>query len=232
MAEYESRRELILSPKMKMADLVNSRPYLLNVLDRSGIRLGFGENTVDDCCSRQGKDTSTFLSICKICLYEGVVPGVSELKSLKVDDVTSFLRNSHDSYKNEWLPRIEERISRVLRSRTEAQRKVISEFFGKFRDELQLHFDFEERKIFPLLDEMNKKGRRTKKVFHEEHTNIVEKIQDLANLLLKYLPYEDSDPDVTGLLFCLYQLKVDISIHSRIEDHMILPLLRGENNDE
>ena len=170
--------------------------------------------------------------ICKICLYEGVVPGVSELKSLKVDDVTSFLRNSHDSYKNVWLPRIEERISRVLRSRTEAQRKVISEFFGKFRDELQLHFDFEERKIFPLLDEMNKKGRRTKKVFREEHTNIVEKIQDLANLLLKYLPYQDTDPDVTGLLFCLYQLKVDISIHSRIEDHMILPLLRGENNDE
>ena len=58
------------------------------------------------------------------------------------------------------------------------------------------------------------------------------KIQDLANLLLKYLPYQDTDSDVTALLFCLYQLKVDISIHSRIEDHMILPLLRGENNDE
>ena len=230
MSEYESRRELILSPKMKMADLVNSRPYILNVLDRSGIRLGFGEDTVEECCSRQGKDTSTFLSICKICLFEGVVPGISELKSVRVDDVTSFLRNSHYSYKNVWLPLIEERISQVLEGRTESQRKVISEFFGKFKDELRLHFDIEEKKIFPLLEAMGKKGRGTKKVFHEEHTNISEKIQDLANLLLKYLPYEDSDPEVTGLLFCLYQLKADISIHSRIENYMILPLLKGEND--
>ena len=50
MTEYDANKEFFLSPKMKMSDLVNSNPDLLNILDRFGIRLGFGEDSVEQCC--------------------------------------------------------------------------------------------------------------------------------------------------------------------------------------
>jgi hypothetical protein len=70
------------------------------------------------------------------------------------------------------------------------------------------------------------------KVFKEEHGNIGENIQDLINLLLKYIPYEKSDPEVILVLSRLYSLKRDLAIHSRIEDYLILPLVRGGKDHE
>ncbi len=219
--------EFFLSPRMKMTDLVNERPVLLNVMIRCGIHMGFGDDSVQDCCSRQGKDAAAFLTICKFYLFDGFTPSDTEIHSLNISDITSFLRDSHESYKNEWLPRIDSMISNILKGRPKSQVDVISKFFNKFRDELRLHFELEERNFFPLLDDLERKGKGSVKVFHEEHTDIEEKIQDLANLLVGYIPYEDCDPDAAGLVYSLYSLKKDLLIHTRIEDFVILPILRG-----
>ena len=232
MIDYDTKKELFLTPKMKMADLVNSEPALLNILDRFGIHLGFGEDSVEQCCKKQGKDAYTLLMICKIAVYGGYVPAGAELEKVIVEDVTGFLRSSHDSYKGAWLPELESKMNAVLSARTEAQKRVISEFFVKFKDELRRHFEMEEKKIFPSLDAIGKKGKGTRKVFKEEHDNIGEKIQDLINLLLKYLSYGNADSTVTLLLTELFFLKKDLATHSRIEDRLIQPLLKGGKGNE
>lgn len=232
MTEYDANKEFFLSPKMKMADLVNANPDLLNILDRFGIRLGFGEDSVEQCCRKQDKDAFTFLMICRIAAYGGYLPGSSELDKVKVADLTGFLRSSHDSYQDAWLPELESKIDVVLSGRPDAQKKVISEFFVKFKDELHKHFEMEEKKIFPSLDAIGKKGKGARRIFKEEHDNIGEKIQDLINLLLKYLPYGNPDTCVTVLLTHLFFLKKDLATHSRIEDCLILPLLKGGESHE
>ena len=230
MKNMDSRSERFISPSMKMADLINSEPDLLSVVNHCGIALGFGEDSVEECCARQGKDPFTFLTICRIFLFDR--SSEVDCGKIRIDDVTDYLRGCHDSYKEIWLPQLEKEIASVLSCRPEAQRKVISEFFGKFRDELKIHFEVEEKKIFPSLYEIGKRGRGTMKVFKEEHGNIGENIQDLINLLLKYIPYEKSDPEVILVLSRLYSLKRDLAIHSRIEDYLILPLVRGGKDHE
>jgi len=211
-----------LSPRMKMADLVNASPELLVTMTRFGIAPGFGESTVEECCIRTGKDSFTFLTICRIALDPGWKPGADELSGLRVRDLTDFLRSSHDSYKDVWLPYMEKQIEATLAARPESQRKVISEFFGKFKLELEKHFALEEKKIFPSLEAME--GGRPRS-FRHEHGEIGEKIQDLISLLLKYLPASGSMYDITNLLSQFYFLRHDLAVHSRIEDSLVTALL-------
>ena len=220
-----------MTTNMKMADLINSDPCLLLIADRLGIRLGFGEASVEECCRRENKDPFTFLAICKVATSADYFPGETELGRIKIADVTDFLRNSHDSYQNSWLPWMDNAMEQTLLGRPESQQKVILEFFRKFKTELGVHFDMEEKKIFPSLEALGKKGKGSIKVFRHEHGDIEEKIQDLINLLLKYLSYDKPDPKVTSLLSLLYYLKQDLIIHSRIEDRLILPLIGEKGND-
>ena len=60
----------ILSPAMKMADLMDLRPSLPGVLARMGIPFGFGEETVEEVCRKQDVDPETFLLICSVYIYE------------------------------------------------------------------------------------------------------------------------------------------------------------------
>ena len=230
MAKLDSKSERFLSPSMKMADLINSEPGLLNVVNHCGMTLGFGEDTVEECCVRRGRDPFTFLTLCRLVLFNGYVISEAEFGRVKIDEVTDYLRSCHDTYKDSWLPVLEEGIGKVLSCRPEAQRKVISEFCGKFRDELKHHFEVEEQKIFPSLYEIGRRGRGTLKLFSEEHGNIGENIQDLINLLHKYIPYGTSDPDVIVLLSHLYSMKRALAVHSRIEDILNQPLVKGGKN--
>lgn len=211
-----------LSPKMKMADLVNDCPELLVSMTRFGIAPGFGESTVEECCGRIGKDAFTFLAICRTALDGDWRPGADELSGFRVRDLTDFLRRSHDSYKEIWLPYMEKQIAATLSARPESQRKVISEFFGKFKQELEKHFALEEKKIFPLLEAADGGSPRS---FRHEHGEIGGKIQDLINLLLKYLPSAGTEEEISNLLSHLYFLRHDLSVHSRIEDSLVMTLL-------
>ena len=44
----------LLSPAMKMADLMDLRPCLPGVLARMRIPFGFGDQTVEEVCRKQG----------------------------------------------------------------------------------------------------------------------------------------------------------------------------------
>lgn len=213
------------TPRMKMADLINSAPGLLAVMYRYGMAPGFGDSSVEECCRKHGKDPFTFIAICRTAMDGSWAPSAVELSRLKVSDIVTFLKNSHDSYQDTWLPYIKEQITATMAEKSEQQRKVISEFFGKFREELEKHFALEEKKIFPSLEAMMGGKPRS---FRHEHGDIDEKIQDLINLLLKYIPASGTHDEVTGLLTQLYFLREDLSVHSRIEEALIMPLLTSE----
>ena len=60
---------MVLSPSMKLADLIELNYSLLIVLSRLGISLGFGENTVAEVCRSHGIDVCSFLLICGVYTY-------------------------------------------------------------------------------------------------------------------------------------------------------------------
>ena len=58
----------------KMSDLICENYNLLLVMSRFGLSLGFGDQTVQQVCERQGVHTGTFLAVVNLWMGNVVCP--------------------------------------------------------------------------------------------------------------------------------------------------------------
>ena len=65
---------------MKMAELIAVSPSLPGVLTRMGIPFGFGDETVEEVCRRNGTDPETFLLICSVYSGDGSLPAKERIR--------------------------------------------------------------------------------------------------------------------------------------------------------
>ena len=72
-------------------------------------------------------------------------------------------------------------------------------------------------------DLLNKMEDYTITNYKEEHENVEEKLYDLKNLIIKYLPETKTDNYCHLVLRELFELQRDLSNHSRIENLILLP---------
>ena len=78
----------------KLAEMLDRDPSLLDVLDRLGIRLGFGERTLGEAAECAGLDPETTCLICNVYTFEDYKP---DPETLLRGEVLRFLfRLQHD----------------------------------------------------------------------------------------------------------------------------------------
>ena len=61
--------------------------------------------------------------------------------------------------------------------------------------------------------------------FEDNHSNISEKLNDLKNIIIKYLPEEHSSALRFNLLNDIYAVESDLRKHSLIENKLLIPLV-------
>lgn len=213
---------------MKLADLIELNYRLLDVFSRLGVQLGFGEHTVADACSRLGIAESSFLLICNEYTFDGYVPPAELLASANAADITRYLHNSHIYYMNTEMEMLRSSLKTLLEPTEDAQRQVVEKFFLDYRAEVQNHFNYEEDVVFPyvnaLLGGVRQDGYCIGK-FEENHSNIDEKLNDLKNIVMKYLP-EVCDPVLrNNVLYHIFSLEEDLHHHTLIEDNVLVPVV-------
>ena len=215
----------ILSPAMKMADLVDLRPSLPGVLARMGIPFGFGEQTVDEVCRRQDVDPETFLLICSVYAVDGYAPTKERLRKADLRDVLKYLRLSHTYYMDVALNELADALKTLTEPCGEKHKRIIRQFFSEYKDELMKHFEYEEKAVFPYAEAILHHGRLTDDDYEENHSHMEEKLADLKSLLMKYLPPECGQQDICRALSCIYSLQEDIARHILVEDGVLVPIV-------
>lgn len=216
----------ILSAKMKLAELININYNLLGVLSRFDMKLGFGEETVGEACARYGLDVSTFLLICNIYTFDTFVPSKDLLDTVNVLDIVRYLHSSHSFYIDFSLQSLEESLEKMLEPCDERRKKVIWKFFKDYRDELARHFEYEEKTVFPYVESVvHYASDSSFRIiqYEENHTNVEEKLSDLKNIVMKYLPPECDNQLINRALLYIYILEDDLSKHTSIEDDILVP---------
>ncbi len=225
----------------KMADLVHENHQLLSVMNRFGIRLGFGEKSVKEVCIYNSTDCGFFLEIANAFHDEGYFPQ-KRLQTYSVSQIVDYLKKTHDYYLNEKVPEMEGLIGNMIKTESNHKKslELVSNFFGEYKDELTSHIKREDEIVFPYVLELESlcsgispgmkvekmppevKGYSMKK-FMEEHDNIVEKLFDLKNIIIKYMPPVDDQNLANHVLYDLFALEKDIRDHSRIEEKIMVP---------
>jgi regulator of cell morphogenesis and NO signaling len=100
--------------------------------------------------------------------------------------------------------------------------------------------NFEERLMFPYVLELNgailnpdlrdafsqKYPGYSIEGFEKEHSNMDDKMDDLKNIIIKYLPPNYDQNRGNAFLLNLFMFDKDLKNHSRIEDHILIPKVK------
>lgn len=217
----------------KMAQLIEADYHLLGVLSRIGVEGALGEHTVAEICKKNHLDADTFLLICNVYSRKGFIPGEEKLRGCRIEDILRYLHLSHDYYTNNALVLIASAIEELIAPCTPAQKQIIWKFFSEYKTELDKHFAYEEGEVIPYVQELLL-GKRPAGFsigrFEENHSNIDEKLSDLKNLILKSLPSICEERLRVRLLNYIYTLQHDLACHTRIEDEVMVPMVRLMEN--
>jgi len=229
---------MLIDKNMQMADIIHHDYTLLPVINRFDIHLGVGNKSIDQLCAEKKISTDFFLVIINTFHDYQYFPA-QHLQSFPAKMLINYLKQTHVYYVNNVLPTIENQIEN-MEANCEVNGETLTllhNFFKEYRNELVGHIKREEQVVYPYVMELDKAlqtGHSTTDLlekmkdytltnYKEEHENVEEKLYDLKNLIIKYLPETKTDNYCHLVLRELFELQRDLSNHSRIENLILLP---------
>lgn len=220
---------LLFSANMKLADMVLANYKLLTVLTCFNIHLGFGEKSVKEVCKQHNIPVSFFLLVCNVHSFPEYLPGEEELTSLDLDSLVRYLQNSHHYFMSDKIGGIEKELLDMSIHCEPQHRAVLLTFFNGYKNEVVSHFKYEEEVVFPyirgLMDEHSDVNYHINQ-FEENHTNIEEKLGDLKNIIIKYLPDSCASREQNNVLLEIFLFEEEINTHTLIEDRILIPFVQ------
>lgn len=226
--------KIFITSEMKTSDVLISNPYLILVLEHLGINMEVREKTVEQICDENKVSPELFLIIAN--LFNGFKPSpISDYSSDDIQTIIKYLKSSHEYYLDEKYPLIQKYIEMINRINDHPEILMIGKFFDKYFEEVVEHLDYEDDVVFPyvlgLNDQLTRKNPEKSTInysvteYREHHDDIEEKLTDLNNLLIKYIPQKNDRQERRKLLLCLFELEYDLKIHSQIEETILIPMV-------
>ncbi len=226
--------KIFVLPEMKASEIIINNPYLILMYEHFEIKLEVREKTIEQICNENNINTTLFLTIAN--LFNGYKPlPITAYISEDIQAIIKYLGNSHKYYIKEIYPQIQKIIKDIHKINTHPEILMIEKFFDNYFEEVSEHMEYENNVVFPYV--LNLDAQLTNKnnyyklnsysvvEYREHHNDIEEKLTDLKNLLIKYLPIDNDQSLRRKLLFYLFELEYDLNIHSQIEDNILIPLV-------
>ena len=223
----------LFSSESRLSDLITAHPSLLTLLTRLGISLGFGDRSIQDVCEESEVDTAFFLLICNVYTFNNYVPSTAAILGTDMTGLVPYLERSHKYYVDKRLPHIESHLDAIAQKLNGRIGQVFISFFKEYKCEVVDHFVHEEKDVFPHIRAlMNGERDSTYRIgeFLRTHSDIEGKLDDLLNIVFKYLPPQVDDDNVLDVVYDILRLSEDLKKHTFIEERIMVPMVMHLEN--
>jgi regulator of cell morphogenesis and NO signaling len=222
-----------ISVKSKLTNVIIEHPNVLNVLEYFNIPLGLGDRTIAEVAKEHNIAPNTLEVVIKV--YCKTIPA-KILNKTEIHDLLMFLQTSHNNFKLIKIPELKSLIENFSQEIPTEYGKMLVAFFDEYIQEIDEHFMYEDKKVFPYIDTIlhNRKAKDFKiKEFEKNHTDIGHKLLDLKNILIKYIPSTIVSEYRKQILNKLINLERDLMYHTQLEDNILVPFVKNmETNIE
>lgn len=212
----------------KMVDLISDNYSMLQGLSSFGIRLGFGDKTVDEVCAEQGVDCYTFLVVVNF-LINGYIPTQTD-ERISVKTLLGYLQASHRFFLDYQLPYIRKKLAETLSQDDTSLAVLIMRLFDEYAHDIQIHMKYEEKTLFPYVEALlrgESKPNYNVEIFSRHHNDITGKFHELKSIIIKYLPQDSiTNHQLTAVIYDIYSNEEWLSNHSNVEDVLFVPAIR------
>ncbi len=225
--------ELIIGYDTKLAELILEYPDLLDALDHLNITLGFGEENLKEITDRYRINFEAFMVI--IHTYCNRLSPEKIIKKEALGDLLVFLKNSHNDFKQKQIPELKKLIALFAEEVSPKQGKVLISFFDGYIKEVYDHFEYEDITVFPYIKAILENRQTSGFAIHEfekNHTDIEQKLFDLKNILIKYIPEESDSEYRKQILRYLFDFEKQLYFHTKLEDQVLAPSVKKVEKKE
>ncbi len=236
---------MLINKNMKLADVIHHDYTLVPVINRFGIHLGFGNFTIQEVCKEHNISTGFFVIILNAFHDPHYFPK-ERLQSIRLNILIEYLQKAHTDFLEDKIPEIAFLIEKMPGECLDDRKTylLIRNFFLEYSTELKNHITKEEERVYPYvlkLEEAFLKGETDADIkkqiqdypisaYEAEHENVEEKLFDLKNIIIKYLPKPKSDKLCFQILREIFSLEKELNEHARIEDLIIVPKVEAMEN--
>ena len=220
---------IIFNKKMKMSELIDADYHLLLLLNRLNISLGFGEKSVESVCKENDFDTDCFLFLANYQSNKCITNIQEVFSKLPLAPFLRYLKNSHSYFLERRLPNIRRKLELVFPETDKALQTVVLDFFDNYTKEVLEHMRYEDDVVFPYVYSLIDKDANKQysiNIFEERHNDIEGKINDLKQILLKYVPGTTDQMLMVNVLTELYMSEEELEAHTFIEDNLVIPRVK------
>lgn len=214
------------TPHTKMADLLLASYKNILIVNRLGIKLGFGEKSIAETCEQHHIEPSFLLLLTQLFNDESYTPTDEEISKIPVIQTINFLEKSHLHYLNVLLPQTREALSELTKECSEVHTKALNRFFLEYENEVKQHLEFEDKEVYPYVHTIiGGKSNPSFSIqqFEDSHENISVKLLDLRNIIIKYIPETENEFAKINLLSKLSVFEKELDRHTQIEDKVLVP---------
>lgn len=212
-----------------MIDLISDNYGMLQGLGAFGIRLGFGDKTVEEVCQEQNVDCYTFLSVVNF-IINGYAPKENDDR-ISVETLLGYLRASHRFFLDFQLPSIREKLRGTL-NQEDSIARLIMHLYDEYAQDIQRHMKYEEKTLFPYVESLLRGEQPPKynvEIFSKHHSDTTGKLQELKSIIIKYLPSDGlHNNQLSATLYDIYNNEEWLAHHSEVEEEILIPAVRNE----
>lgn len=220
------------TPADKMATLIVDNYQLIQVMSRFGVKVGFGDDTVEEVCQRQGVDCATFLAVVNFIADDNTPAETPE--NISVKTLMTYLKNSHTYFLEYCLPAIRRKLLDGITMRTSDVSFLILKFFDEYMHEVRVHMEYEDRTVFRYVADLlegNHDGSYEINIYSAHHEQAADKLKELKSIIIKYCP-EDADVNLLNdALYDIYRTEKELESHCLVEDRILVPAIRRMENE-
>jgi regulator of cell morphogenesis and NO signaling len=227
----------LVYPAVQMSEVVEEHPSLIPVINRFGIRLGFGDKSVQEICIAHQLDVDFFLTVINTFLHEEYFPE-KKLQSFHTSQIVDYLAKTNRHYLLYQLPNIERHLTPFINMGIiNNQTLSVGKFFSSFKEKLIIRIKNDAEQWFPYclnLSETFKESHRPaedksqlppSQSGKQTEDAIEEVLADLKRIIIKHLSGEYDDNLCYAVIFGINSLEKDIKQHNRIRYKILNPMV-------
>lgn len=228
------KKPLKIENSTKISDIVNFYPFIITQLEHLNITLPVEEKNITDISKEYNISVDFLIFLFEYIVNNQIIDSYIP-RSSEIDNILFYLKNNHTFYTQQMFPHIDYLINKAFENSKQEEFLLIKKFFIEYNHEVIEHFDYENNIVFPYISELIESLGKDSEIktnysveeYKNHHNDIEEKLDDLKNLLIKYLPSSIKSDFRKKLLYNLYQLEKDLDIHSYLEDKILIPIVEN-----
>lgn len=220
---------IIFKKTMKMSELIDADYHLLMLLSRLNISLGFGEKNVDTVCKENGFDTDCFIFLANYQSNKSIINIHEAFNKLPLEPFLQYLKSSHSYFLERRLPNIRRKLEMVFANSDNGLQEIVLNFFDNYTKEVHEHMVYEDETVFPYVHCLLNRSCSDEysiNIFEERHNDIEGKMNDLKQILMKYVSGTTDQMLMVNILTELYMSEEELEAHTFIEDALVIPRVK------